>query len=132
MKNALTRGAALMGRRSTLGGLLAFVLFASFGFGMSIPSAGAAALTNLSDTQSSSKVSTASSHVIKFTTPSGASSTSATITITFPSDFNFTSKSTTTLTLTYGTTTGSEITASLAATSTTNVFGVAFSGTQNR
>ena len=52
----------------------------------------AASLTAVSDTLSSSKISTASSHTIKFTTPTGTSAAGATIIITFPSDFNFTSK----------------------------------------
>lgn len=92
----------------------------------------AAALTALSDTLSSSKISTLSSHVIKFTTPTGASDNTDTIIITFPSDFNFTSKTIGTVTFTHGATTGLENTETLAASATGSAWGAAFSGTQNR
>jgi hypothetical protein len=92
----------------------------------------AAALTALSDTMSSNKISTASSHVIKFTTPTGATDNTDTITITFPSDFDFTSKTIGTLTLTHGATTGLENTETLAASASATEWGAAFSGTENR
>ncbi len=92
----------------------------------------AASLTALSDTMSSSKISVASSHTIKFTTPSGTSVAGATIVITFPSDFNFTGKTIGTVTFTHGATTGTETTEVLAASATATAWGAAFSGTQNR
>lgn len=92
----------------------------------------AAALTALSDTMSSNKINAASSHVIKFTTPTGAEQSSDTITITFPSDFDFTSKTIGTLTLTHGATTGLENTETLAASPSTSAWGAVFSGTENR
>ena len=92
----------------------------------------AASLTGLSDTMSSSKVSTASSHVIRFTTPTGATDSSDTIIITFPADFNFTSKTIGTLTFTHGATTGLESTETLAASPSASAWGAVFSGTQNR
>jgi hypothetical protein len=92
----------------------------------------AASLTALSDTMSSSKVSTLSSHVLKFTTPTGASDNTDTIVITFPSDFNFTSKTIGTVTFTHGATTGAESTETLAASPSASAWGAVFSGTQNR
>jgi hypothetical protein len=101
-------------------------------FLFSVGGATAASLTGLSDTMSSSKVSTASSHVLRFTTPTGASSASQTIIITFPSDFNFTSKVIGTVTFTHGATTGAESTETLAASPSATAWGAVFSGTQNR
>ena len=92
----------------------------------------AASLTALSDTMSSSKISTASSHIIRFTTPTGASDNTDTIIITFPSDFNFTSKTIGTVTFTHGATTGAESTETLAASPSATDWGAVFSGTQNR
>ena len=97
-----------------------------------VPQAHAAALTGLSDTMSSVKISAASSHVIKFTTPTGASAASQTIVITFPSDFNFTSKTIGSVTFKHGATTGLENTETLAASPSTTAWGAVFSGTQNR
>lgn len=93
--------------------------------------ADAASLSALSDTMSSLKISTASSHVLRFTTPTGAADSSDTIVITFPSDFNFTSKTIGTVTFTHGVN-GTESTETLAATATGSAWGAAFSGTQNR
>lgn len=81
---------------------------------------------------SSSKVGTLSSHVLKFTTPTGAADATDTIIITFPSDFNFTSKTIGTVTFTHGATTGAENTETLAASPSATVWGAVFSGTQNR
>lgn len=92
----------------------------------------AASLTALSDTMSSSKISTLSSHVMKFTTPTGAGDASDTIIITFPSDFNFTSKTIGTVTFTHGASTGLESTETLAAAPSASAWGAVFSGTQNR
>lgn len=103
----------------------------SVGF-VNIQLAEAASLTGLSDTMSSVKVSTLSSHTIRFTTPTGASDSSDTIIITFPSDFNFTSKTIGTVTFTHGATTGLEATETLAASPSASAWGAVFSGTQNR
>ncbi len=92
----------------------------------------AAALTSKSDTLSSQKISTLSSHTIKFTTPTGAGDSTDTIIITFPSDFNFTSKAISTVTFTHGATTGAESTETLAASPSATAWGAVFSGTQNR
>ncbi len=92
----------------------------------------AAALTAKSDTMSSSKVSTVSSHTIKFTTPTGAADSTDTIIITFPTDFDFTSKAISSVTFTHGATTGSENTETLAATPSATAWGAVFSGTANR
>lgn len=105
----------------------AIVFFSS---GLSV--AEAASLTALSDTMSSLKVSTASSHVIKFTTPTGATDSTDTIIITFPSDFNFSSKAISSVTFTHGATTGAENTETLAASPSATAWGAVFSGTQNR
>ena len=92
----------------------------------------AASLTALSDTMSSSKISTLSSHVLKFTTPTGAADNTDTIIVTFPADFNFTSKTIGSLTFTHGATTGAESTETLAASPSASAWGAVFSGTQNR
>lgn len=94
--------------------------------------ADAASLTLLSDTLSSNKKSTLSSHVIKFSTPTGASDASDTIIITFPSDYNFTSKTIGSVTFTHGASTGLESTETLAASPSGTAWGAVFSGTQNR
>lgn len=96
------------------------------------PLADAASLTALSDTMSTLKVSTASSHVIRFTTPTGAADNTDTIIITFPDSFNFTSKTISTVTFSHGASTGSEIPETLAASPSTTAWGAAFSGTQQR
>lgn len=92
----------------------------------------AAGLSALSDTMGSVKISTASSHVIKFTTPSGASTAGATIVVTFPSDFNFTSKTIGSVTFTHGASTGAESTEVLAAAPSATAWGAVFSGTSQR
>lgn len=94
--------------------------------------ADAASISAQSDTMSSVKISTLSSHTIRFTSPTGAEESTDTIIITFPSDFNFTSKTIGTLTFTHGATTGAETTETLAASATGSAWGAAFSGTQNR
>lgn len=92
----------------------------------------AAPLTALSNIMSSAKITTASSHAIRFTTPTGAADNTDTIVITFPSDFNFTSKTIGTVSFTHGATTGLEATETLAASPSTTAWGAVFSGTQNR
>lgn len=111
--------------------LLTVVLAASLWLSAVAP-AQAAAISAQSDTMSSVKISTASSHTIRFTTPTGAAESTDTIIITFPSDFNFTSKTIGTVTFTHGATTGAETTETLAASPSGSAWGAAFSGTQNR
>ena len=120
-----------MKKGKIISSLLIVALMALF-MGSSINVVQAAAITSASDTMSSSKVSTASSHIIKFTTPTGANESSDTIIITFPSDFNFTSKTIGTVTFTHGATTGAESTETLAASPSASDWGAVFSGTQNR
>ncbi len=112
--------------------LVLLVSVLAMNMGLLVPVANAASLTSLSDTMSSSKISTASSHVMKFTTPTGASDSSDTIIITFPSDFNLTSKAISSVTFTHGSSTGAENTETLAASPSATAWGAVFSGTQNR
>jgi len=111
-----------------------FTIFATvLGFSLiNVQFAYAASLSALSDTMSSLKVSTLSSHTIRFTTPTGANQNTDTIIITFPSDFNFTSKTIGSVTFTHGATTGLESTETLAAAPSATAWGAVFSGTQNR
>lgn len=118
--------------RKTISALLTISMVSFFTLSWIVPVAQAASLTALSDTMSSSKISTASSHVIKFTTPTGASDNTDTIVITFPSDFNFTTKTIGTVTFTHGASTGLETTETLAASPSGSAWGAVFSGTQNR
>ncbi len=96
----------------------------------------AAVITAASDTMSTQKELVASSHTIKFTTPTGAEQSTDTIIVTFPSTgttpFNFTSKTIASITLTHGATTGLETTEVLAATPGVSDWGAVLSGTQNR
>lgn len=92
----------------------------------------AAALTLISDTMSSSKVDAASSHVIRFTTPTGANEATDTIIITFPDDFNFTDKAINTLTLTHGGLSGTDNTETLSAVDNDTTWKAVFSGVENR
>ena len=92
----------------------------------------AAALTAKSDTMSSLKKTTLSSHTIKFTTPTGAADSTDTIIITFPSDFDFTIKVISSVTFTHGASNGSENTETIAATPSATAWGAVFSGTANR
>jgi hypothetical protein len=110
---------------TSLGVLLALLAIL---IGPSLQVAQAAALTGLSDTMSSLKVSTASSHKIKFTTPTGAADATDTIVITFPADFNFTGKLISSVTFTHGATTGTENTETLAAIPSATAWGAVFSG----
>lgn len=104
------------------------VILTSFGFS----STGyASSLTALSDTMSRVQASASSSHVLKFTTPSGATTSGKTITLTFPNTFNFTSKTIASLTFTHGPSTGLETVETLAAVPAANVWGAVFSGTNN-
>lgn len=92
----------------------------------------AAALTALSDTMSSVGINDASSHIIRFTTPTGATDNTDTIIVTFPADFDFTSKTIGSVTFTHGATTGAETTETLAASPSATAWGAVFSGTENR
>src|SRR3989338_2318848 len=113
--------------------LVISILFVSAGVSLGYPQeANAASLTALSDTLSTAKKSTLSSHTIKFTTPTGAEESTDTIILTFPSDFSFTSKDISTVTFTHGATTGAETTETLAASPSATAWGAAFSGTANR
>lgn len=95
-------------------------------------SAEAASLTALSDTMSSLTISAASSHTMRFTTPSGASVAGQTIIITFPATYDFTSKTIGTVSFTHGASTGLENTETLAASASASAWGAVFSGTSNR
>lgn len=117
--------------RQYISAVLALALATSLWVSMPLQ-ADAAAISAQSDTMSSVKISTASSHTIRFTTPTGAGDSTDTIIITFPSDFNFTSKTIGTVSFTHGATTGAESTETLAASATGSAWGAAFSGTQNR
>ncbi|MBI3888450.1 hypothetical protein HY311_01510 [Candidatus Nomurabacteria bacterium] len=86
--------------------------------------ANAASLTSKSDTMSSLKISTAASHIIKFTTPTGTAFGN-TITVTFPAGFNLTGKTFSTIFMTFGATLGTESTATIAATNAANTWGAA-------
>ncbi len=92
----------------------------------------AAALTLLSDTMSSSKIGENSSHVIRFTTPTGANEGTDTIVITFPEDFDFTGKNINTLTLTHGGGSGTLNTETISAADNNNDWKAVFSGVENR
>jgi len=77
-------------------------------------------------------ISATSSHTMRFTTPTGASSTGQTIVITFPATYDFTGKATTSVTFTHGASTGLETTETLAGAPSATAWGIAFSGTANR
>lgn len=122
-------------QKTVLSKIISFVTIVATGVVFSFANmqvAYAASLTTLSDTMSSVKVSTLSSHTIRFTTPTGANQNTDTIIITFPSDFNFTSKTIGSVTFTHGATTGAESTETLAASPSASAWGAVFSGTQNR
>lgn len=114
--------------------LIAFALICSLVL-LSLPGtllvASAASASALSDTMSNQTISATSSHIIKFTTPTGAGAAGNTIVITFPSGFNLTSKTISTVTFTHGTSTGAENTETLAATPSASAWGAVFSGTNN-
>lgn len=94
--------------------------------------ANAASLSALSDTMSNQTISANSSHIIKFTTPTGVTASAQTIVVTFPSGFNFTSKAISSLTLTYGASTGLETSTTIAASpGASTTWGAVFSGTSN-
>src|ERR1035437_3092269 len=117
--------------RSVTNIILALTLVLSFLINLQMAYAGS--VSPFSDTTSSLKISPAtSSHVLKFVTPTGASSAGQTIIVTFPSDFNFTSKVIGTVTFTHGASTGLENTETLATSATASSWGAVFSGTQNR
>lgn len=106
------------------------VLALTFGGALSVVNA--ASLSALSDTMSNQTISALSSHVIKFTTPTGVTATAQTIVVTFPSGFVFTSKTIASLSLTYGASTGLETSATLAASpGASTTWGAVFSGTSN-
>ncbi len=110
--------------------ILTFVL--ATGTIFPISNAQAASLLSLSNTMSSQTVSATSSHVMRFITPSGASSSTHSIIITFPATFDFTGKAISSVSLTHGPTTGLENTEVLAAAPTLTSWGAVFSGAANR
>jgi hypothetical protein len=92
----------------------------------------AGTLTNFSDTMSTVKISTNSTHSLKFTTPSAIGTTGYTIVITFPTDFNFSSKTISTITMSHGASTGLESVELLQAAADATHWGAVLSGTQLR
>ena len=94
-------------------------------------SAFAGSLSNLSDTMTRVQISASSSHTIKFTTPTGATTSGKTIVLTFPTTFNFTSKAIASVSFTHGSTTGLETTETLASAPGASIWGAVFSGTNN-
>lgn len=95
-----------------------------------IESAHAAFINTFSDTQSSVKIGTNSAHILKFTTPTGASGAGQTIIVTFPSasGYNFTGKATSTITFSHGATTGLETAETLSGVATAAAWGITLSG----
>jgi hypothetical protein len=108
--------------------VVALVALSSFPFN----SATAASISAASDTMSSQKVNTLSSHTLRFITPTGASDNTDTIVITFPSDFDFTAKAISSVSFTHGPSTGLETVETLAAAPSGSAWGAVFSGTENR
>jgi hypothetical protein len=92
----------------------------------------AAAINSASDTMSDLTINAASSHAIKFTSPTGAAQNTDTIIVTFPADFDFTGKAIAGISLSHGSTTGLEVTETVAAAASGSDWGAAFSGTENR
>lgn len=104
-----------------------FVFVALVSNGLYAGIANAASLTSISDIMSNETLSAASSHVIKFTTPTGITA-AQTIVATFPAGFNFTGKSFTGLTMSFGPTTGLETAVTLAAAPSGATWGAVLSG----
>lgn len=92
----------------------------------------AAPLLSLSNTMTSQTVSAASSHTMRFITPTGAGTSTATIVITFPVSYDFTGKIISTVSFTHGASTGLESTETLSAAPSATNWGAVFSGTSNR
>lgn len=99
---------------------------------MPFQSAFAASITSASDTMSNLTINATSTHSIKFTSPTGANQNTDTIIVTFPADFDFTGKVIGGLSFSHGSTTGLEITETLAAAPSASDWGAVFSGTENR
>lgn len=118
-------------QQSLLSQLLAFALAVNVFLLASMPVhfLQAASLTAVSDTMSSQKVSTTSSHVIKFTTPTGAAENTDTIVITFPSGFSFIGKATSSITFTHGASTGLETEEMIGPTGSSTAWSATFTGT---
>ncbi|HWQ99984.1 MAG TPA: carboxypeptidase regulatory-like domain-containing protein, partial [Candidatus Methylomirabilis sp.] len=104
----------------------AIALIVAFGF--VALQARAASLTARSDSMSRAKISTASNHTIRFTTPTGVDAAGDTITIDFPG-FSLGSVVFGDIDFTHGPTTGSETDETLAAAAAAGVWGVSISGT---
>ena len=92
----------------------------------------AATISSASDTMSDLTINAVSSHSVKFTSPTGAAQNTDTIIVTFPSDFDFTGKAIGGLSFSHCSTTGLEVTETLAAAASASDWGAAFSGTENR
>lgn len=88
----------------------------------------AASLLSLSDTMTRLKISTASDHTIKFTTPTGVEASTDTITVTMPDGFTIGSVDYTDIDLSHGASTGYETDETLAAAAGSGVWGAVFSG----
>lgn len=88
----------------------------------------AASASPARDTLTRQKVSTAANHEIRFKTPSGADSPADTITVSLPG-FTFGSVAVGDIDLSHGTTTGEEVSDTLAASPGAGVWGVGISGT---
>lgn len=117
-----------------LSAVLAVTVSAAMGYsGLSfVPLADASALTALSDTMSSVKISAASSNAIRFTATHAINVAGDTIVVTFPSDFNFTGKTIGSVTFTHDASAGTGNSETLAASPSASAWGAVFSGTQNR
>jgi hypothetical protein len=98
---------------------------------VSFSTAHAASLTAISDTMSRVQAAANSSHTMRFTTPTGATTSGKTLIITFPAGFNFTSKTIATVSFTHGASTGLETVETLAASPGASVWGAVFSGSNN-
>jgi hypothetical protein len=103
---------------------LILVLALNFYF---IPGVMAASLSSLSDTMSRLKISQASDHTIKYTTPSGVAA-AGTMTITFPAGFTVGSVDYTDIDVSWGPSTGYENELTLAGTASGTTWGAAFAG----
>ena len=103
-----------------------YLVFALFVFFMP-QVASAAALTALSDTMSRLKISTASNHTIKYTSPTGVAA-GQTMTVTFPAGFTIGTVDYTDVDVSWGPTTGAENELTLAVTPVTTTWGASFTG----
>jgi hypothetical protein len=106
--------------------ILAIILAVALNFYF-MPLALADGLISLSDTMSRLKISQASDHKIKYTTPSGVAA-AGTMTITFPAGFTVGSVDYTDIDVSWGASTGYENELTLAGTASGTTWGAAFAG----